>query len=207
MNESRLEALLTQKGKLWFGIAWVLVLTAVTVLPGVDTSTEEYHELGKLRAELASRAALPDRARRLADRVAKVQEDMADLEATLVPADAVSTYRQGITQMARRARCRVRSVRPGPAGRRSLDEVLGKSGSKAKRGAKKKPKWEVDEQTSVFSVQGTFANLIDFLSRLDNDVRLLELASLDLHSTSDRSKELILDLQIKTFDLIRNRPG
>ncbi len=207
MNESRLEALLTRKGKLWFGIAWVLVLTAVTVLPGVDASTEDYHELGNLRAELASRAALPDRARRLADRVAKVQEDTADLETSLVPAAAVSTYKRKITQMARSARCRVRSVRPGPAGRRSLDEVLGKAGSKAKRGAKKKPKWEVDEKTSLLSVQGTFAALIDFLSRLDNDVRLLELASLDLRSPSESSDELILDLQIKTFDLIRNRPG
>ncbi len=206
MNEAKLEALLTRKGKLWFGIAWVLVLTAMTVLPGVDASIQEYHELGTLRGELASRAALPDRARRLADRVAKVVKEMADLEATLVPADAVSTYKQEVTQMARGARCRLRSVRPGPAGRRSLDEVLGKSGSNAKRGVKK-PKWEVGEQTSIVSVQGTFANLIDFLSRLDNDVRLLELASMELHSPSDKSEELILDLQIKTFDLIRNRPG
>lgn len=206
MNESRLEALLTRNGKRWFGIAWALVLLAVTVLPVLDDSLEKYRELGKLRAEAASRTALPDRARKLADRVAQVQADMADLEATLIPAAAISTYKQEVAQMARRAGCRLRSVRPGSTGRRSLDEVLGKSGSNAKRGAKK-PKWEVEEQISMVSVQGSFANLTDFLSRMDKDMRLLELASLNLHPPSDRGEELILDLQIKTFDMIRNRPG
>lgn len=206
MSESTLETLLTGRGRRWFGIAWGLVLTAVAVLPGVDLSIERYHELGKLRAELGSRAALPDRARKLAERVAQLHRETADLEATLVSADALSSFKQDVTRMARAAKCRLLSIRPGSASRRPLDEVLGGPGGGTKRPAKK-PEWEVEEQISLVSIQGSFANLVEFLSRLDNDIRLLQLASLDLHPPPNRSDELILDLHIKTFNLFRSRPG
>jgi len=64
--------------------------------------------------------------------------------------------------------------------------------------------WEVEEKVSMISVQGTFAELVEFLSTLDNDARLLGLDALDLHLPTVGTKRLILDLNITTFDLLRN---
>ena len=203
MGESKIEALLTGRRRLWLAIVWVLLLSAVAVLPGVDSSIQQYRRLGQLRAKLASRSELPDRARKLSERVAKKQQDIGDLEATLVPKAKISTYKQDLTLMARKANCRLRSIRPGPVHRRPLDEVLGKTPAGAKQPARK-PLWEVEEQVSMISVQGTFAELVEFLSSLDNDLRLLGLDFLDLHLPPVGTERLILDLNITTFDLLRN---
>ncbi|MCH8147594.1 MAG: hypothetical protein IH987_06300 [Planctomycetes bacterium] len=56
----------------------------------------------------------------------------------------------------------------------------------------------------MISVQGTFAELVEFLSFLDNDSRLLDLDFLDLHLPPVGTEKLILDLHITTFDLLRN---
>lgn len=203
MGESKIEVLLTGRRRLLLAIVWVLLLSAVTVLPGIDTSIQQYRKLGELRAKLASRNALPDRARKLRDRVAQKRQDIGDLEATLVPKAKSSVYKQDLTQMARKANCRLRSARPGPVRRRPLDEVLGKTPAGGRRPAAK-PMWEVEENVSMISVQGTYAELVEFLSTLDNDARLLGLDALDLHLPTVGTKRLILDLNITTFDLLRN---
>ena len=115
MGESKLEALLTGRRRRWLAIVWVLLLSAVAVLPGIDSSIQQYRTLAELRARLASRNELPDRARKLSARVAKKQQDIGDLEATLVPKARISIYKQDLTQMARKANCRLRSTRPGPS--------------------------------------------------------------------------------------------
>ena len=206
MGEPTVATLLSGKRKRWVGVVWGLLLVGATVLPDVDRSIAQYSELGTLRVKLASRAELPERARMLAERVAQMEEDMADLEAALVPAEALSTFRQDVTRLARRAGCRLRSIRPGPISRQSLDEVLGRASSSAK-GSAKKPEWEVEEQISSMSIQGSFGNLLGFLSTLETEARILELSSLQLHPPPGASEELVLELGIKTFDLHRSRPG
>jgi Tfp pilus assembly protein PilO len=206
MGESTTATFLFGKRKRWLGITWGLLLVGVLALPDVDRSRRQYRELGELRVKLAARAELPDRARTLAERVASMETEMADLEAALVPPDAVSTFRQDITRMARSAGCRLRSIRPGPATRQDLEQVLSTASDKANRGTRK-AEWEVEEQTSSISVQGTFANLLQFLSALEHETRVLQLASLQLHSPPDKGEELILELQVKTFNLSRVRPG
>jgi len=202
MGESTMATFLTGKRKWWLAITWGLLLVGVLALPDVDRSRRQYRELGELRVKLASRDELPDRARALAERVAQMETEIADLEAALVPSDALSTFKQDITRMARGAGCRLRSIRPGPAIRRALDEVLGRATS-----ATKKTEWEVEEQISSISVQGTFGNLLQFLSTLENEARILQLASLHLHSPPDKGEELALELQVKTFNLFRARSG
>ena len=203
MEESKIEALLTGRRRRWLAIVWVLLLSAVALLPGVDSSIQQYRTLGELRTKLASRSELPDRARKLRERVAKKQEDIGDLEATLVPKTRISIYKQDLTRMARKANCRLRSARPGPVHRRPLDEVLGKTPAGARQKAGK-PMWEVEERVSIISVQGSFAELTEFLSSLDNDSRLLGLDFFDLHLPPVGTEKLILDLSISTFDLLRN---
>ncbi len=203
MAESKIEALLTGRRRLWLAIVWVLLLSAVAVLPGVDSSIQQYRTLGELRAKLASRNELPDRARNLRERVAIKQQDIGDLESTLVPKARISIYKQDLTLMAREANCRLLSARPGSVDRRPLDEVLGKTPAGARRKAGK-PMWEVEEHTSMISIQGTFAEPTEFLSSLDNDSRLLGLGFLDLHLPAGGTERLILDLHILTFDLLRN---
>jgi len=206
MGESTVATLLTGKRKRWVGIVWGLLLVGATVLPDVDRSIAQYSELGTLRVKLASRAELPERARMLAERVAQMEEEMADLEAALVPVEALSTFRQDVTRLARSAGCRLRSIRPGPISRRSLDEVLGRANNNAK-GSTKKPEWEVEEQISSMSIQGSFGNLLRFLSALETEARILELSALQLHAPPDANEELVLELGIKTFDLHRSRPS
>ncbi|MFQ5805350.1 MAG: hypothetical protein ACE5I3_02740 [Phycisphaerae bacterium] len=206
MNESLVATLLTAKRKRWFGIAWGLVLLGVLVLPDVDRSIAQYRELGEFRAKLASRAELPERARMLAERVTQMEDQMADLEAALVPSDALSTFKQDITRMVRGAGCRLRAIRPGPVSRQSLDEVLGRASRNA-RSATRQPEWEVEEQISSISIQGSFQNLLEFLSALENELRTLQLSSLRLHPPPDTSEELVLELDIRTFNLFRGRPG
>lgn len=206
MGESTVATLLTGKRKRWVGVAWALLLVGATVLPDVDRSIARYSELGTLRVKLASRAELPERARMLAERVARMEEEMADLETALVPAEALSTFRQDVTRLARRAGCRLRSIRPGPISRRSLDQVLGRANNDAK-GSTKKPEWEVEEQVSSVSIQGSFGNLLGFLSALETEARILELSALQLHAPPDASEELVLELGIKTYDLHRSRPS
>ena len=205
MGESTAATLLTGKRKWWVGIAWALLLVGVAVLPDVDRSIARYSELGTLRVKLASLAELPERARMLAERVAQMEEEMADLEAALVPAEALSTFRQDVTRLARSAGCQLRSIRPGPISRRSLDELMGRANNSAK-GSAKKPEWEVEEQVSSMSIQGSFGSLLGFLSTLETEARILELSALQLHPPPGASEELVLELGIKTFDLHRSHP-
>lgn len=203
MTESKIDALLTGKRRLWLAIVWVLLLSAVAVLPGIDSSIQQSRILGELRAKLASRNELPDRARKLRERVAQEKTNIGDLEATLVPETRISVYKKDLAQMARKANCRFRSARSGPVRRRPLDGVLGKTPAGARQRAGK-PMWEVEEHVSMISVQGTFAELTEFLSFLDNDSRLLGLDFLDLHLPPSGTEKLILELNITTFDLLRN---
>ena len=124
-----------------------------------------------------------------------------------VPADALSSFKQDITRMVRDANCQLRSVRPGPAGRRPLEEVLSGTPGESAKQATKKPVWEVEEQITLVSIQGTFAHLTQFVSLLDSDVRIVQLTSLVLHAAPDTGEEVVLNLNIKTFDLYRKQPG
>ena len=87
---------------------------------------------------------------------------------------------------------------------RTLDEVLGRPVTSApgKRGA-----WQVEEQVSSVSLQGSFGNLVSFLSALDRENRALRIAGFHLRSRNNDRGELVLDLQIKTLNLVRGSSG
>lgn len=205
MDQPMMWALLTGKGRRWLGLTWWLLLVGLLVLPDVDRSIAQYQELGELKVKLASRTDVANRARLLAQRVSRLQDQMAPLEAALVPADAISSLKQDVTQMARAAKCRLRSIRPGPVTRRPLDDVLGKTDKKAKKPVKAAA-WEVEEQASSVSIQGSFENLLTFLAALDGDTRIMQLDLLHLHPPPETTDELVLDLRVKTFNLFRNQP-
>ncbi len=130
---------------------------------------------------------------------------MAQLEAALVPADAMSTFKQDVTRLIQGAKCRLRSIRPGPVKRRALADVLGVPNVNPKRPVKG-PQWEVEQWVTSLSLQGSFGNLLEFLSALDNEARIVHCASLHLRAPPETTDELVLDLDIETFDLFRNRP-
>ena len=182
------------------------VLACGLALPDIDRVNTQYRELGDLQAKRASGAKLPQRARLLAERVAQKEKDMADLKKPLVPSDALSTFKQDLARAARTAQCRLRSVRPGATRRRPLEEVLtGRPADPRRRTAP--PQWEVEEQISAISLQGSFEDLLQFLSALDQDVRMLQLSGMQLHILPEASGGIVMDLQIKTFDLLRKRQG
>lgn len=198
------ESLLVGKRRRWFCVIATIVLSGGAVLPGVDRSLARSRELGELRVRLAERDALPQRARTLQDRVEQLRRDTAHLEAVLVTADQLSLFKQDVTRMARDARCRLRSIHPGAAVRRTLDEVLGLSHKPQVRRGKGGPlQWQVDAQVSSVSVQGSFADLMTFLSALDGERRALQVTTMHLHPFLERSDDLILDLQIQTINLVR----
>lgn len=206
MAESMIEALLIGRRKRWIGIIWGLLLVGLLVLPDVDSSISRYRELGEIRLQLALRADLPERARMLADRVVAKKAELGGVETALVPAGAISMFRQDVTQMVQQADCRLRSILPGSVARQPLDVVLGKVEKDARR-SNKKPTWEVEGQTSSVSVQGSFANLVKFLSALDSDGRILHFDLLHVHAPPGSTEDLVLDMQIKTFNLFRSGPG
>ncbi len=206
MSKSAIDKLLAGKRKVWLGLVWGLLLACGLVLPDIDRLNTQYRELGDLQTKLASRAELPQRARLLAERVAQKEKDMADLKKPLVPPHALSTFKQDLALAAGAAKCRLRSVRPGAAKRRPLEEVLTGRPADAKRRTKS-PQWEVEEQISAISLQGSFEDLVEFLSALDKDVRILQLSSMQLHIVPEASGIIVMDLQIKTFNLLGNRKG
>ena len=206
MQRSKIEKFLSPKRKRWAGVVWGLVLTLLLVLPYVDRSIRQYRELGELRTRNESKAELPVRARVLRERVDAIKANVEKLEAALVPSAAVPAFKQSVTLMARQSQCRLRSIGPGSVSRRPLDEVLGKTPPGAKRG-RKKPDWEVEQRVSSVSIQGTFASLTRFLASLEDDDRILEPESIQIHPSTESKDALILDVSIKTLDLIRGRPG
>ena len=206
MQPSRIEKFLSGKRKRWAGVVWGLVLTLVLVLPYVDRSIRQYRELGELRAQNTAKAELPVRARALEERVDGIKANVEKLEAALVPSAALPAFKQSVTRMARQSQCRLRSIGPGSVSRRPLDEVLGKTPPGAKRG-RKKAEWEVEERVSSISIQGTFASLTRFFEALTKDARILEPESVQIHPSTESEDALILDVSIKTFDLLRGGPG
>ena len=204
MSAWTLEDLLSGKRKLWFGVILTLVLAGTAVLPDVDQSIKNYHELGRLRAGLATRDNLPERARTLAARVSQLEENSLHWENILVPPEKLSRFKQDLTQMASSADCRLRSIHPGAASRRPLNEVLGRPVTSAPGTSSA---WQVKEQVSAVSLQGSFGNLVTFLSSLDRVDRALSIAGLHLRSRDRDRDELVLDLQIKTLNLVRGSSG
>ncbi len=200
MSASPANGILTAKRKAWIGLIWSIGLTGILVLPDVDESLRHYRELGTLRAELLSRSHIPDRARMLAERVDQARNAMADLEATLVPDTRLSTFKQDITRMINDAGCRLLSIRPGAVALRPLDDVLDSPAANPARTPKGAP-WEARVQTSLISVAGSFEHHVSLMAALDAEPRILNLASLDLHASTESSEELALDLQLQTFDL------
>ena len=206
MQLSKVEKFLSGKRKRWAAIVWGLGLTLLLVLPYVDRSIRQYRELGELRTRNASKAELPVRARILDEHVAGVKANMTELETALVPSAALPAFKQSVTRMARESQCRLRSIGPGSVSRRPLEEVLGKTPANARpRG--RKPAWEVEERVSSVSIQGTFASLTRFFSALQNDDRILEPESIQIHPSTESKDALILDVSIMTVDLIRGRSG
>lgn len=206
MQRSTVEKFLSGKRKRWAGVVWGLGLTLLLVLPYVDRSIRQYRELGELRTRNASKAELPVRARALAERVDGIRANVEKLEAALVPSAALPAFKQSVTRIARESQCRLRSIGTGSVSRRPLDEVLGKTPPGARRGGLK-PAWEVEQRVSPVSIQGTFASLTRFFAALENDDRILEPESIQIHPPTESKDALILDVSIKTFDLIRGRPG
>ncbi len=206
MQPSTVEKFLSGNRKRWVAVVWGLVLTLLLVLPYVDRSIRQYRELGELRTRNASKAELPVRARTLAERVDGIKANMEKLEGALVPSTALPAFKQNVTRLARESQCRLRSIGPGSVSRRPLDEALGKTPPGARRGGMK-PAWEVDERVSSVSIQGTFASLTRFLAALKDDDRILEPESIQIHPSNESKDALILDVSIRTFDLIRGRPG
>jgi len=205
MGKLTLESFLTGKLKLWLSITWGLFIFGVLVLPDVDLSFAQYREIKELRAQLTRRVGLVDHTRTLDNRVTLKQKDLANLEVVLVPAAELSEFKQDIAMMARNTGCRLRTIRPSAASRRSFDEVLGRGSNGPKRQTKT-PEWEVEEQSLEVSVLGSFENIVDFVSTLDKGIRILQLASLRLHPQAGKSEQLVLELRITTFDLLYSRP-
>lgn len=194
-----------KRRKRWLSLIIGLFLVGVLVLPEVNSSIAQYQELGALRAERAAQADWPKRARRLRARVEQVRAETVDLENALVPADEVSKFTEDIARLAR-VDCQLRSIRPGPVSLQSFDELLGgASRPTAPRGAT--PAWMVRSQVSQVSIQGSFDNLVAFISMLDDEVRILQLDLLDLRPLRPGAGELILELQIRTFNLSRGDPA
>lgn len=206
MQPSKVEKILSGKRKRWVSVVWGLGLTLLLVIPYVDRSIRQYRELGELRTRAASKAELPVRARVMLDLVAGIEANVQELETALVPSAALPAFKQSVTRLARESQCRLRSIGPGSVSRRALDEVLGKTPAGARRGGRK-PAWEVEERVSSISIQGTFANLTRFFAALENDDRILEPESIQIHPSTESKDALILDVSIKTLDLIHDRPG
>ena len=57
------------------------------------------------------------------------------------------------------------------------------------------------------SLQGSFGNLVTFLASLDRIDRTLSIAGLHLRSRDRDRDELVLDLQIKTLNLVSGSSG
>lgn len=205
MQPSKIEKLLSGKRRRWASVIWGLVLTLVLAIPYVDRSIRQYREFGELRLRNASKAELPVRARTLAERVDVLKTKVQKLEAALVPSAALPVFKQSVTRIARESQCRLRSIGPGAVTMRPLDEVLGKTPPGARR--RKKPAWEVEERISSVSIQGTFASLTRFFAALESDDRILEPTAIQIHPPTESNDTLILDVSIKTLDLIRRRRG
>ncbi len=206
MQPSKVEKFLSGKRKRWAGVVWGLGLILLLVLPYVDRSIRQYREFSELRTRNASKAEVPVKARILDERVDGIKANVQKLETALVPSAALSAFKQSVTRMARESQCRLRSIGPGSVSRRPLEEVLGKTPASARpRG--RKPAWEVEERVSSVSIQGTFASLTRFFSALQNDDRILEPESIQIHPSTESKDALILDVSIMTVDLIRGRSG
>jgi len=200
MTQSPGNDILRGKRRAWLGLIWAIGLTCVLVLPDVDESLRDYRELGVLRAELVERSHLPDRSRMLAERVDQSRAAMTGMEAALVSETKLSTFKQHITNMVNDAGCHLLSIRPGAVAVLPLDNVLDSDGS----GPSKSPQessWEARVQTSLISVAGSFTHHAALMSALDREPRILNLASLDLHRSTESAETLALDLQIQTFNL------
>ena len=206
MQPSKVEKILSGKRKRWVSVVWGLGLTLLLVIPYVDRAIRQYRELGELRTRAASKAELPVRARVMLDVVAGIEANVQELETALVPSAALPAFKQSVTRLARESQCRLRSIGPGSVSRRPLDEVLGKTPAGARRGGRK-PAWEVEERVSSISIQGTFANLTRFFAAMENDDRILEPESIQIHPSTESKDALILDVSIKTLDLIHDRAG
>jgi hypothetical protein len=202
MGNLHVDALLTGKRKRWLMIAWVLGLVGVIVPSGADRSIQHIRTLGSLRAELINRSKLPERARQLGESVARKRDEVSHLENLLVSADELPAFKQMISRMVRTTDCHLRSMRPGSITRRPLDEILGRTAVAAAK-APQAEAWEVEEQQSIISVEGSFSDVLKFISNLFAQPMLLEMASLDLHPVPQDPTRLILDLNIRTFDLLR----
>lgn len=196
-----MEQFLSRKRKRWFAVVWGLGLTMALVLPDVDRWIQQHDELDELRRQVALRADLPVRARKLANRVEQKKEELAVLEANLIPAASLSSFNRDVTRAVHAANCRVRSLRPGSGSRRPLAEVLGNPDAVAKQ-PNIKSAWQVEEQVSAISIQGAFGDLVRFVSKLDDETRVLQLASLDVYAPPETTEELVLDVHIRTLDLL-----
>lgn len=204
MNDYQNENKLNPRTRRWVGISWGLLILALAVLPSIDVTLAQYKELGTLKAELATKSDLPQRTRRLADQVLQIQEEMEVFESVLVTDQSISLFKQDITRMANMSKCRVLSIRPGPVIRKSLNETLNPETTKSKK-TKKKAAWEVEGSISSVMLEGAYNDIMNFLTLLENDHRILTIESLSMHPSENTDDKLIIEMNIKTYDLLRNK--
>lgn len=204
MQDYQTENKLNPRTRRWVGITWGLLLLALAVLPSIDETLAQYRVLGTLQAKLATKSDLPQRTRQLADRVLQIQEEMEELEAVLVTDQSISLFKQDITRMANKSNCRVLSIRPGPVIRSPLNEILDPETKKTKK-TKKKAAWEVEGSISLVILEGAYNDIMNFLTLLENDHRILTIEALSMHVPQNTDDKLTIELNIKTYDLFRNK--
>lgn len=189
--------------KLIVAIVTTLLGMAI-IVPLVDEYFDKKESRRALAGELENARQTAAQLPHLEKQVAKVVDKLTALEVRAVDEGSISAYRTRLVEMVRESHCQIRRLDvASPTWRawKEGDNPLG-DGKTGPVAGKATP-FSLEQRSIQLSVSGRTHDLYDLLERLEKDTTLAHPERIELHSDSQKSETVTMDLEMRLFALSR----
>lgn len=182
-----------------------ILLGMVIVVPLVDEYFDKKESRRALAEELENARQTAARLPSLEKQVAKVVDELTAMEVRAVDDGSVSAYRTRLVEMVRESHCQIRRLDVASPTRRAWKEgdnplADGRTGS----AAGKATPFSLEQRSIQLSVSGRTHDLYELLERCQKDTTLAHPERIELHSDSQKSETVTMDLELRLFALSRS---
>lgn len=206
MNDSPLRRFCESPHRKLIVVIVTTLLGLLVLIPLVD----EYFDKNASRTTLKDDL---DRARKTAEGLPEIEQEVAEITAKLqavesrtISGDSLSGFRSKVVELVRESGCQVRRFDVGnPVFRPWLKNDDPLETTTARDAKKRKTPFALERRNVVLLVDGTMADLREFLSQLHEDDAMAYLQRLELQGDGRGSEQVTMELEMWLFALSRQK--
>ncbi len=204
MNESPIRKFCESRHRKLIVAIVTTLLGLLVLFPLVDDYFDNQESHSTLTEDIDRARETADALPELEKQVSEINEKLAAIESRSVSGETASEYRSKVVDLVRASSCQVRRFDIGTATLRPWlqdDNPLLTTNRQEKK--KAKTPFALEKRNVVLLVDGSMENLRQLLKKIHDDDSLAYLNRLELQSTSQRSDQVTLEIELWLFALGR----